>query len=306
MTIERNTEGLKQNAQKKREQSFKKVEQGIQKLLRDKEPINFNTVAKASGLSKAWLYKEPEIKSRIEFLRESHSESKKIPVKERASDSSKDTIIKTLKERIKKLEAENKGLREQHEVIYGRVIYVSDLERKVERLEAENSKLKNELNSLQIHSIDQPTSNSTGVKSASKQSTKGKVSKAIQDKLDSLGIKLNSTLASKIRNSTEDIVLTAIAALEEQRQNRVIKRPGAWLAQAIEGGWQPNQPIGENHSVDFFAQWYDLARENGIVIGSRKDDDGTIWVQDNTSDWVIFEEFSSKWTLDHLRSRAKK
>lgn len=142
MTIERNTEGLKQNAQKKREQSFQKVEQGIQKLLRAKEAINFNTVAKASGVSKAWLYKEPKIKARIEFLRESHSESKKIPVKERASDSSKDTIIKTLKERIKKLEAENRGLRGQHELIYGRLLYLSDLERKIERLEAENSKLK--------------------------------------------------------------------------------------------------------------------------------------------------------------------
>ncbi|MDZ7952437.1 DUF6262 family protein [Nostoc sp. DedQUE09] len=59
-------DGLRANAQRKQKEAFEKVEQGIQKLIDEKQTINFNTVAKASGLSKAWLYKQPKIKAWIE------------------------------------------------------------------------------------------------------------------------------------------------------------------------------------------------------------------------------------------------
>ncbi|MHC5824961.1 MAG: hypothetical protein ACYT04_56235 [Nostoc sp.] len=50
----------------------------------------------------------------------------------------------------------------------------------------------------------------------------------------------------------------------------------------------------------------ELAREFGIVIGSRKEDDGSIWIQENTRQWFPFEEFSSKWTLEYLRLKKMK
>ena len=136
----------------------------------------------------------------------------------------------------------------------------------------------------------------------------GEISDKIRTELSKLGIKLTSTLARKIRNSEEEAVITAIEALKERLQHQVIRSPGAWLASAIEDQWEPNQPIGENclDIADIFGQWYDLARELGIVTGSRKDDDGSIWIQENTGQWVSFEEISSKWTLQHLRSRVKK
>ncbi|MEH1918015.1 hypothetical protein [Nostoc sp.] len=122
-----------------------------------------------------------------------------------------------------------------------------------------------------------------------------------------MGIKLTSTLASKIRNSTQEIVESAIEALKEQLQHQIIRSPGAWLATAIDDAWQPNQPLGEEtHVADIFSQWYILAREFGIVIGSRKEDDGSIWVQENTGHWFLFEQFSSKWTIEYLRSKVMK
>ena len=113
MKIKRNTDGIKRTAQKKREATFQKVEEGIQQLIKDQAIINFNTVSKASGVSKAWLYREPTVKSRIEHLRQQSGSKKKTLPTHRASDSSKDAVIRTLKERIKKLDAENKELRDQ-------------------------------------------------------------------------------------------------------------------------------------------------------------------------------------------------
>ncbi|WP_088243302.1 DUF6262 family protein [Calothrix rhizosoleniae] len=303
MAIKRNVNGLRSNAQKKRQEAFNKVEQGIQQLLKDKQAINFNTVAKAAGLSKAWLYKEPEIKARIEHLRENHSKTKVIPQKQRISDSSKDAIVKTLKERVKKIEAENRGLREQFEAIYGRVLYTSELEKRLEALEAENLKLKEELSICHNQLFKPSPNNNPNVVQFSVKQSKGEVSDAIENELDDLGIKLTKTLANKIKNSTEEAVLIAIQALKQQLQHQTIRSPGGWLASAIDNGWQPNQAIGEENVTDKFGQWYHLAREQGIVTASRKEDDGTILVRENTGQWVDFEEFSSKWTLEYLRSR---
>ncbi|MEH1992281.1 DUF6262 family protein [Nostoc sp.] len=310
MTVERNIDGLRGNAQRKRQEAFEKVEQGIQKLIKEQKVINFNTVAKASGLSKAWLYKEPDIKARIEHLRENNSKIKEIPPKQKSSDASKDAIIKTLKERIKRVEAENRGLRDQHEAIYGRILQASEIEHRLERLEAENTRLKKELEEYLSRStkpLELEKSTFTAVPTKGSKGSKGEISRTIRDELTALGIKLTNPLASKIRDSTEEIVLTAIEALKEQLQHGIVKRPAAWLSSAIEDAWQPNQPLGEEtHVADLFIEWYGLAREFGIVIGSRKQDDGSIWVQENTGNWLPFEQFSSKWTIEYLRSKMVK
>ncbi|BAY29189.1 hypothetical protein NIES2107_10300 [Nostoc carneum NIES-2107] len=306
MTVKRNVEGLVDNAQRKRQETFEKVEQGIQQLIKEKQVINFNTVAKVSGVSKAWLYKEPEIKERIEHLRVNYSRTEKVPPKQKTSDASKDAIIRTLKEKIKKIEAENRGLRDQHEAIYGRILQASEIEHRLERLEAENARLKQELEMCRSPSPKHSLSEQSKVSSSTSKRSQGEITDRIRDELDALSINLTNTLTSKIRNSNEEVVLAAIAALKEQLQHQLIRNPGGWLASAIDAAWRPNQPLGENNVVDIFLQWYDLAREQGVVIGSRKDDDGCYWVQENTGQWVPFEEKSSKWTLDYLRSRMVK
>jgi hypothetical protein len=145
MKHERNVEGLRQNAQKKRQEAIKRTDSGIQQLLKEKRSINFKSVAEVAGVSTAWLYKEPEIKARIEQLREQGSpSSKKAPPKQRASDASKDAIIKTLKDRCGKLDAEVRGLRQQLEVVYGQVIEVEVLKQQIEQLKADNLRLKEE------------------------------------------------------------------------------------------------------------------------------------------------------------------
>jgi len=111
--IKRNTAGLKNHAAQKRDRAFEKLAKGIKKLLREKKRINFKAVAEASGLSRAWLYKEPEAKARITQLRKQTEENIKIPPEQRPSEASKDAIIKTLKLRLKEVVNENKDLKKQ-------------------------------------------------------------------------------------------------------------------------------------------------------------------------------------------------
>ncbi len=49
----------------KRQQTFTKVLKGMVELCQADQPINFQSVVKASGVSKSWLYQEAEIKSLI-------------------------------------------------------------------------------------------------------------------------------------------------------------------------------------------------------------------------------------------------
>lgn len=149
---ERNTEGIKAAAQKKREAAFAKTEEAIKTLIREKKPVNFESVAEAAGVTRAWLYKQPEIRSRIEFLRQQQSPKKALPPALKASDASKDAVIKTLKQRIKKLEDENKELRRQVEVAYGlmqpEALESFDLE--ILELRKENQRLMNLLNLCRV------------------------------------------------------------------------------------------------------------------------------------------------------------
>lgn len=70
-------------------------------------------------MSKAWLYKEPEVKTRIDQLRSQSRQGKKLPRKISATEASTKALNATLQGRVKKLDAENRELRRQNEVAYG-------------------------------------------------------------------------------------------------------------------------------------------------------------------------------------------
>lgn len=100
----------------------KKVDQAIKGLIRVGEDINFNSVSKESGVSKASLYNHADIRQRIDSLRRQQSEAPtQKQVKREINDSNKDAIIETLKRKIKTLESENKELREQMKKAYAQV-----------------------------------------------------------------------------------------------------------------------------------------------------------------------------------------
>ncbi|MBE7121643.1 DUF6262 family protein [Bacillus cereus] len=110
----RNTEGVKKHALMKSQETSKKVDQAIQRLIKTKAKINFNQVALESGVSKAFLYNNREIRNRIEGLRK-QQEGLNSPqtIKCNMTDASKDSLIAAKNNRIKKLEEENTRLKDE-------------------------------------------------------------------------------------------------------------------------------------------------------------------------------------------------
>ncbi|MES9731575.1 transposase [Bacillus cereus] len=110
----RNTEGVKKHALMKSKETSKKVDQAIQRLIKTKAKINFNQVSMESGVSKAFLYNNQEIRNRIEGLRKQQDgvNSPQI-IKRNMTDASKDSLIAAKNSRIKKLEEENKRLKDE-------------------------------------------------------------------------------------------------------------------------------------------------------------------------------------------------
>ncbi|MBE6022689.1 MAG: transposase [Cellulosilyticum sp.] len=119
MTNYDRSEQLKQLHEQRRAKTEQRVDEAIKRLIKAQKAINFNSVANESGVTKATLYNNQEIKERIEGLRLQQS---KVPtpaqVKREMDDNNKDAIIASLKRRIKKLEEENKRLKEQVKISY--------------------------------------------------------------------------------------------------------------------------------------------------------------------------------------------
>lgn len=105
---------LQQVHEQRRQKTNQRVDEAIKRLVLAQEPINFNSVSKESGISKATLYKHETIRERIEQLRIQQEQSPTPKqIKRERTDQTKDAMIESLKRRIKRLEIENKQLKEQ-------------------------------------------------------------------------------------------------------------------------------------------------------------------------------------------------
>ena len=110
----RNTKGLEEYYKKKTVIALKKVNSTIKELQEHNKKINFNVVAKTSGVAKTFLYENTEIRTKIENLRNQQVNKE---INQRAkfdkTSKSKDIIIASKDRKIKKLENENKSLKEE-------------------------------------------------------------------------------------------------------------------------------------------------------------------------------------------------
>lgn len=61
-----NIKGLKEAAQKKRADTLLKILNALKIMEQESIPINFNSVSNFTSVSKAWLYKHPEVKEQIQ------------------------------------------------------------------------------------------------------------------------------------------------------------------------------------------------------------------------------------------------
>jgi NADH dehydrogenase/NADH:ubiquinone oxidoreductase subunit G len=112
-----NTEPLLRSIEDKKQKTKQKVESTIKDMIKQKEKINFNSVSAKSGVSKPFLYKYSEIRTRIETLRKQEEKlDSPNQVKRNVTEHSKDVVIASLRKKVKHLEEENQKLKEQLKV----------------------------------------------------------------------------------------------------------------------------------------------------------------------------------------------
>lgn len=124
---------LKQHNAQKKQNTIERVSTAIDKLKRKNAVINFETVAKAAGVSRATLYNNPKLKERIIGLRAmafasipgENTETRKTKM-QRLEDS-----VAHLKTRVRQLEADKKNL----------IVQLVDYE----EMKAENERLRRRL-----------------------------------------------------------------------------------------------------------------------------------------------------------------
>ena len=125
--------GIKAHAKAKNKENIDKVSKAIDKLKRKNKPINFETVSKEAGVSRATLYNNAQVKERILSLR---AISKASPLDDviavkKDKIQLKDEKIATLRKLVKKLEDDKKKL----------IVQLVDYE----ELKSENERLKKQL-----------------------------------------------------------------------------------------------------------------------------------------------------------------
>ena len=122
-----NTSGLLAYAQRKSKETQKRVHQAIDQLLRGHQTVNFNTVAKAANVTKSYLYAHEDVRERIEALRTQQGQERlerqwaQRQQHQARTDKTKDVLLEARDRRIRALEAENRKLKEELKVAYGKL-----------------------------------------------------------------------------------------------------------------------------------------------------------------------------------------
>lgn len=305
-------------AEERRQDCLDRTEKAISNLLKKNERISFGSVAKEAGVSASYLYKYPEIKERIQDLREQQKKGATKPTRpQSASEKSKQVIIEQLRNRIKNLEWERQEQEKKIQVMTGRLYEMGRSIDLIERVKAENSRLndenkqlrgelestRNELNDFQQRLITSNPKIASLDQKRSQQPTNDHISDELKANLSEVGIKLNKTLTQMIKSAPEAQVISALSVVKEAVASGNVRSKAGLFRKALEEAWEPNEADSEREASTIkhcFSEWYDLARNYGIVVG-RREEDGVLMVQENTGQWHKFEDFSTKWTLDYLK-----
>jgi hypothetical protein len=101
-------DALNQAASARHQRTLERAEQALRDLDAEGAQISFQAVAKRAGVSRQWLYTQPELRARIEGLRDHGPAAPDgVPARQRASEAS-------LRQRLASVRAENQRLREEN------------------------------------------------------------------------------------------------------------------------------------------------------------------------------------------------
>jgi hypothetical protein len=115
-----NTRFLVQAARRRSQATRERAIRALRRLVAAGEPVTFDTVAHTAGVSRSWLYAQPDLRLEIGRLRAHHrqgqeraSSAPSVPARQRASDASLRQRLEAVNAESRRLRAENRQLREQ-------------------------------------------------------------------------------------------------------------------------------------------------------------------------------------------------
>ena len=103
-------------AARRHELTRAKAIQALRELDRAGTPVTFASIATAAGISRSWLYTQPDISDQVRRLRSAargRDPASTVPARQRATDSSLRARLTTALERNQQLADENTRLRRQ-------------------------------------------------------------------------------------------------------------------------------------------------------------------------------------------------
>jgi hypothetical protein len=108
-------------AQRRHELTRSKAIRAIRELNNAGSVITFDAVARNAGVSRSWLYTQPDLRAEIQRLREAtrRASTQTVPASQRASDDSLLRRLGQANQRNRLLAEENKQLRRQLEQALG-------------------------------------------------------------------------------------------------------------------------------------------------------------------------------------------
>lgn len=107
-------ERLREAAQARHDVTQLRAENALRRLAKRGHAITFQAVAEEAGVSRSWLYRQPELCQEITRLRgSSPARTTSIPSAQRATADSLRQQIQTYRDEITRLRKENQALRDE-------------------------------------------------------------------------------------------------------------------------------------------------------------------------------------------------
>ena len=110
-----NTRHIVAAARHRHEYTRAKAIQALREAEKTGTPVTFDAVATAAGVSRSWLYTQPDLRAEIDRLRAASQRAAgtPMPIRQRASDASLLRRLEAVTERSRQLADENRRLRDQ-------------------------------------------------------------------------------------------------------------------------------------------------------------------------------------------------
>lgn len=113
------SENLTTATQRRAENTRARAREALRRLDRDGTPITYTAVAQAAGVSRALLYRDPELRETISKHRQHTTSPTRLPIAQRMSPASRDELLANLRNEVKTLREENRALRHRLAEILG-------------------------------------------------------------------------------------------------------------------------------------------------------------------------------------------